>query len=79
MMKKRQRQRTHVKGEIDCEGQISRASRTRKGYADHGYIGMLFEWFDKVSPKRRNLVYLASTGGSHVAGLLRKLERGIRC
>ena len=56
---------------------ISRASRTRKGYPDHGYIGMLFEWFDKVSPKRRNLVYQASTGGSHVAGLLRKLERGI--
>ena len=56
---------------------ISRASRTRKGYADHGYIGMLFEWFDKVSPKRRNLVYQASTGGSHVAGLLRKLEKGI--
>jgi hypothetical protein len=41
------------------------------------YIGMLFEWFDKVSPKRRNLVYQASTGGSHVAGLLRKLEKGI--
>ena len=56
---------------------ISRAGRTQKGYTDHGYIGMLFEWFDKVSPKRRNLVYQASTDGSHVAGLLRKLEKGI--
>lgn len=56
---------------------ISRAGRTRKGYTYHGYIGMIFEWFLKVSPKRRNLVYQAATGGSHVAGLLRKLEQGM--
>ena len=56
---------------------ITRSGRTRKGYTNHEYIAMLFEWFENVSPKRRNILYNASTGGSHVAGLLRKLERGI--
>jgi len=56
---------------------ISRAGRTRKGYSDHAYIEMLFEWFHKVSPKRRNILYRAAGCQSHVAGRMRKLERGI--
>ena len=56
---------------------IVRSGRTRKGYTDHGYMGMLFEWFEKVSPKRRNILYKATTSESRIAGLQRKLEREI--
>ena len=56
---------------------IVRSGRTRKGYTDHGYMGMLFECFEKVSPKRRNILYRATTSESRTAGLQRKLERGL--